>query len=91
MPERDPVKRVAMLVELESGATAVLFAQPDPALNDALVYVQTSRPPADMFRDLDAPPEYRWHVNGLHEYRAADNMPTMVRTYLDSIATAVHL
>lgn len=92
MPISDPIKRVAMLVELESGATAVLYAQPDPARNDAKLDVRTGRPPADMFTHPDdAPADHRWILRGLHEYRMADNMPTMVRTYLDSIATAVDL
>lgn len=101
-PKRDPIKRVAVLVEFESGATGAIYAQPDPHHNDAAVIVNLDRP-VDERPDLYAPGDGRAGrryvesseasvlVRGLHEFQSIENMPAMIGAVLDSVRNAVNL
>lgn len=90
-PKRNPIKRVAMLVELEDGSTLALYAEPDPADNDAQVDVQLKQRDPELFTVDAERPEHRWVASGLHQYRMVENMPAMIGATLDAIRNAVDL
>lgn len=83
-PTRNPIKRVAVLLELEDGTTRALYSVPDPRNNDAEVNVETSRPSTSRFTD----PEWtdvRVTIKGLRQFAVAERMPATVLAALDLI------
>lgn len=99
-PQRNKVKRLAVLLEMEDGSMEAVYAEPDPAHNDVTVEfsadraverVDWSRPGDGAGRTRVGPLDASIHVDGLHAWEHLTYMPSTIRAALDVIQSAVKL